>query len=737
MNFDMDENMIEGTVSTIIFSNPENGYSVIRLDTPEGVVTAAGSVPGINTGERVLLTGAWTVHQQYGEQFKIDAYEVRKPSGSDEIFRYLASGAIKNIGPSKAREIVDRFGSEALLVIENEPDKLSAIKGISLKAARKIGDGYRRQAGLRRLIDFLDHYGVKPVVATRIYKDYGDDAVAAVSDNPYIIASDYYGADFAQADAIAIELGFESDSPQRVSAALIFELMHNLSNGHTFIPKDKLCAITEELIGAGYDAIDEALDSLNECGDVVVEHIAGVEGVYLRDMFDAETYVASRISAMVLSGSKDSNNASDNNTQDKYNPDGVSYSSLQLEAISLSGSSGIMVLTGGPGTGKTTTVHGILSKLDDLGHKTVLCAPTGRAAKRMSEACLRSATTVHRLLGVTPGEDGTLIFGHDEEDPLDADVVIVDECSMLDVLLMKSLLQAMRIGSRLIMIGDADQLPPVGPGNVFGDIIRSGVVPTVALTEIFRQAADSGIVSCAHDVNRGITPDLTVKYKDLFFMRRANDEQLAETVASLYSKRLPENMGIDPSQIQVLTPTRKRLAGTVSLNSRLRDAVNPASPSKKERIVGDFVFRVGDKVMQIRNNYDIIWKTPDHRFEGMGVFNGDVGVVIDIDLIEETLTVDFDDKLVTYMFEQLSELEPAFAMTVHKSQGSEYNAVILVLASTAPPLLTRGVLYTAMTRAKNLLVIVGTQEIMNQMVLNDRRLRRYSGLRARLAAIGD
>ena len=763
----LDETMIEGVVDAVVFSNPENGYSVVRLETLDGVVTATGNMPGVSPGERLILTGSWTVHPTYGEQFKTESFEVRPPGGADEIFRYLASGAIKNIGASKARDIVERFGGDALLVIENDPEKLSAIKGISLKKARMIGEDYRRQAGLRRLIDFLAGYGVKPLIATRVYKDYGDEALEAVRDNPYMITSDAYGAEFADADAIALDLGFESDCPERVSAALIFELVHNLGNGHTFIPRDKLTSATDELIGAGSDAIREALEALCECGDVVVEMVAGVEGCYLRHMHEAESYVARRIAGMSdktgldrtgLDKTESDETGWDKTGSDKTGDgslsydgqnrepspvlsaireierkDGIKYAKLQLTALETAAKSGVMALTGGPGTGKTTTVRGIIMLFDELGLKTALCAPTGRAAKRLSETCQREAATIHRLLGTSPGEDGTHIFDHDEDNPLTADAVIVDESSMLDILLTRSLLAGMKHGSRLIMVGDADQLPPVGPGNVFADLIRSGLVPTVALTEIFRQAEDSGIVMCAHSVNNGIAPDMSAKYPDLFFMRRQTEEHLAETVAELYGERLPRNMGVDPSQIQVLSPTRKRGAGTVSLNERLREAVNPRNVMKKEKILGDFVFRVGDKVMQIRNNYDIIWKTPDGLTEGTGVFNGDVGVVKDIDFENDTLTVDFDDRLVAYLFEQLPELEPAFALTVHKSQGSEYNAVILAMTAAAPPLLTRSVLYTAMTRAKNLLVIVGSPEVMAQMVRNDRRQRRYSGLRARLA----
>ena len=727
----MDVTTLEGTVNSIVFANPENGYVVIRLDTDDGVVTAAGIIPGMSVGVWLILSGIWTTHPQYGEQFKVESFEIKPPSGTEQIYRYLASGAIKNIGPAKARDIVGKFGGNALDIIENEPERLASIKGISPRSARRIAEGYRRQAGLRRLIDFLSRYNIKPLVAMHVYKDYGDEAIDAVRENPYILATDAYGAEFSEADAIALELGFESDCSQRVSAAIIFELVHNLSNGHTFIPKDKLTGATDELIGAGYEAIMEALDALCECGDVVCEAIAGVEGCYLRNMFEAESYTALRISEMVAyeSSPEDLSRI----IQDIENSQGITYASMQMSALMLAANSGVMALTGGPGTGKTTTVRGILMLFDKIGLKTALCAPTGRAAKRLSEMCRREAATIHRLLGSSPGEDGGHVFDHDEANPLDVDAVIVDESSMIDVLLMHSLLMAIRRGSRLIMVGDADQLPPVGPGSVFADVIKSGIVPTVALSEIFRQAEDSGIVRCAHDVNNGVVPDLTKKYPDLFFLQRQSEEQLADTVADLFGNRLPKNMGIDPASIQVLSPTRKRAAGTLSLNERLRDMVNPRQAVKKEKQAGAHIFRTGDKVMQIKNNYDIMWKSSDGIFEGTGVFNGDVGVITDISHDRETITVDFEDKIVSYLFEQLPELEPAFAITVHKSQGSEYQAVILAMTVAAPPLLTRGVLYTAMTRAKDLLVIVGSTDIMKKMVMNDKRQRRYSGLRARLA----
>jgi len=733
---DEKENTIEGIVSNIVFSNAENGYTVLRLDTMDGFVTAAGNIPGISQGERMVLSGSWMTHPQYGEQFKCESFEIRPPSGVDDMFRYLASGVIKNIGPAKARDIVDRFGSDALNIIENDPDKLSVIRGISLRSARKIGESYRRHAGLRRLIDFFNTHNIKPLIATRIYKDYGNDAIEVVRNNPYLIVSEYYGADFFEADAIAVGLGFESDCTERLSAALVYELVHNTGNGHTFIPRDKLVSAVIELLSVDGDIVAEALDALNEYGDIIINKIAGVEGCYLKHLFEAEEYTAKRLLEMVgWEKSRGDYQSKDIRSivQGIENEQEIKYARLQLEALELAAKNDVLALTGGPGTGKTTTVRGILRLFDKTGLKTVLCAPTGRAAKRLSELCGREATTIHRLLGVSLDENDMHIFDHDEENPLDADAVIVDESSMIDILLINSLLRALKRGCRIIMIGDADQLPPIGPGNMFADVIRSGVVPVIALTEIFRQSEDSGIVKVAHDVNNGIMPDLSVKYPDFFFMRRQTDEQLAETVAELYSKRLPENMGVDPSMIQVLSPTRKRASGTAALNGLLQERLNPRSAVKREKQSGDFVFRTGDKVMQIRNNYDIMWESPDKHIKGTGVFNGDIGSIINIDHDNETVTVDFEDKLVVYTFDRLPELEPAFAMTVHKSQGSEYHTVILAMTSAASLLLTRSVLYTAMTRAKSLLVLVGSPEVMGKMVHNDKRQKRYSGLRARLA----
>jgi exodeoxyribonuclease V alpha subunit len=723
---------IEGTVASLVYQNAENGYSVLRLNTAEGMVTAVGCMPGVNPGESVILTGSWATHQSYGQQFKAEFAERRMPTGRAAIYSYLASGAIKNVGPAKARDIVEKFGDKTLEVIENEPEKLSQVRGITAKRAMEVSVSFRRQVGLRRLIDFLSQYGLKPLIAIKLYKVYGDEALPAVKDNPYIMTDLQFGADFFEADAVALKLGFDSDCAERVESAALFELSHNLDNGHSFLPYDKLIAATNQLIDVGHQTVADAIDALCESGFVVREPVAGVDACYLEDLHAAEQFVARRLLAMAddpVTGDADFNTL----VSDVERENGITYAHLQRLAVAMAAKSRVMVLTGGPGTGKTTCVRGILALFDKLQLKTVLCAPTGRAAKRMSELTGRDAATIHRLLGAGIGEGDTLVFEHDETNPLNADAVIVDEMSMVDIALMRSLLAAMKPGCRFVMVGDADQLPSVGPGNVFSDIIRSDAIGTIVLSEIFRQATESGIVRNAHLVNKGLLPDLTEKKTDFFFLKRPSPDKSLETIVELCAERLPKNMGIEPPQIQVLSPTRKNQTGTENLNARLQAALNPASAEKKEKAFGDYIFRVGDKVMQIRNNYDIIWKSTDGFIGGTGVFNGDIGQIREIDFTHETLTVDYEDKLVTYLFEQMSELEPAYALTVHKSQGSEYRAVILAVNSGAPQLLVRSVLYTAVTRARELLIIVGDQSILETMVANDKRQRRYSGLRARLS----
>lgn len=721
---------IEGIASVLVYQNPENGYAVLKLETDEGVITAVGCMPGITPGEDLVLRGTWVTHATYGQQFKAEWTQRRLPVGASAIFRYLATGALKYIGPTTAKVLVDRFGDETLEIIENEPERLAEIKGISESRAQEISLAFRKQVTLRRLMELLNQYGIKPFVAVQLYHYLGAQAVDAVKDNPYILTA--FGAEFFEADNMALEMGFEGDCPQRMEAALTFELNHNLNNGHTFLPYHKLLAATAQLLEADPSALEESLAVLTDAGDVVRCQAAGQDACYLADIFRAE-----RDAAEILLDMADCVSPPDSRTSSLISrveaEQGVIYSDGQHQAVTMAASNRVMVLTGGPGTGKTTSVRGILALFDLMRLNTLLCAPTGRAAKRMSEVCGREAATIHRLLGVSIGDDDNLIFEHDESDPLETDAVIVDESSMVDIQLFASLLRALPRSCRLILVGDADQLPSVGPGNVFGDIIRSGAICTVRLTEIFRQAQESKIVRAAHEINTGSLPELKNAGGDFFFMRRGDTGRAVDTILSLCVDRLPNNMGIPSSEIQVLSPTRKHELGTENLNRLLQEALNPKDNVKKEKEYGTFLFREGDKVMQIRNNYDIVWKGIDTSLSGTGVFNGDVGFIRSIDMQRETVMVEYDDKRVEYLFEQLGELEPAYALTVHKSQGSEYSAVILAVLDASPQLLTRSVLYTAVTRAKKLLILVGSDGTVETMVRNDRRQRRYSGLRARLA----
>lgn len=730
----VEQTEINGIISSVIYLNDENGYAVVRMETDSGeMVTAVGCLPYIAPGEMISAEGSWMTHAQHGRQFKIEQSNRLLPTSADGIYEYLAGSTVKGIGPATAALIVDRFKEKSLDILEMHPEKLAEIKGISLTKAKDLSASFKKQAGVRRLTEFLCAYGIKPLVALKLYRAYGSAALETVHENPYIISASHIGASFAEADNLALELGIEGDSINRISAAVLFELQHNSGNGHCFIPRDKLIAATSQLISVPADLVSDAIDSLSENGGLVCDKVANLNVCYLTELYEAETYTAERLKSMVGLKTKSSANIERLITKLESLYD-ISYAPLQKQSIELALNNRILVITGGPGTGKTTILKGILSLYDELELETLLAAPTGRAAKRMSELTGREASTIHRLLGAKMAEDGeTVVFSKHEGDPLNCDALVLDECSMVDITLMSSLLKALKPSCRLVLVGDADQLPSVGPGNVFSDIIRSQTVPTVRLTEIFRQKGDSRIVRNAHMINRGEHPDFEANTGDFFRLRRLNGGTAVETIVELCARRLPENMKIPSASIQVLSPTRKGETGTVNLNKRLQAALNPPSESKKEKLFGEAVFRVGDRVIQTKNNYDTIWKTKG-GVSGAGVYNGDIGTIAQIDSITETLTVDFEDKLATYSFEMLNELEHAWALTVHKSQGSEYRAVVLALSGDVQMLLTRGVLYTAVTRAKELLIMVGDDNIAHRMIDNNKQSRRYSALRLRLIA---
>lgn len=724
---------LNGTVDTIIFTNEENGYTVLRMETEDGsAVTVTGCIPFAAPGELLTVGGAWVSRPPYGQQFQAESARRRMPSGAEAVYAYLASRVVKGVGPATASAIVSAFGERALDVMEREPEKLAGLKGISLKKAREISESLRRQLGLRQLLEFLSAHGIQPQYAMRLYRSYGDKASELVRENPYLLCATPIGAPFSEADRLALELGMEGDSPERVGAAVLFELRHNSGNGHVFIPREKLILATAQLLDLEPEPVEEGLDVLLDAGEIVSEPVANCQACYLAELYEAETYVAERLADMCAPAPLGGDTAALLDAVEREQ--GLTYAPMQRKTLEIAAKNRVMLITGGPGTGKTTTVRAMIAMFERQGKKVLLAAPTGRAAKRMAELTGREAQTIHRLLEAGYAEGSfDLTFRRNETQPLKCDAVIADECSMIDISLMRALLAALPRDCRLILVGDADQLPSVGPGNVFSDILRSNTVPVVRLTEIFRQKAASRIVRNAHRINAGEHPDLTENKGDFFLLQRRRPEEARQLAVQLCAERLPKNMGIRPEEIQILTPTRRGEAGVAALNRELQSALNPAGEGKAEKRYGDTVLRVGDRVMQIRNNYDIVWTDPAQGAAGTGVFNGDIGYITAIDPAQELLTVDYDGRLASYGFDQLNELEHAWAMTVHKSQGSEYRAVILCLCAVPKQLAYRGILYTAVTRARELLIAVGARETLDQMIDNHRQTRRYSGLRARLA----
>ena len=730
--------ILQGTIGAVVFHNYDNGYAVLRLHCEDGqTVTVVGTIPMPTVGERLMVTGKWSTHSNYGRQFEAEFLERLMPQTALDIQRYLSGRVLKGIGPRIAARIVERFGDQTLKIIEREPERLAEVSGISLAKAQAIGAEFRLQVGLRHLMEFFALHNLPAELAVKTYKLYGESAIDMLYDDPYLLMDEELEAPFGAVDRFAIELGVAGDDPRRIEAGVLFELRYNLTAGHSFLPREKLLNATAQLLSVSLETVEESIRRLMEADRLAQDHLAGIDILYLPELYQAEQYCTRRLlisaqtafppphrlETLVRRASMDS---------------GLQYSAQQEAAIRCAATSGLLLITGGPGTGKTTILNGILSLYGQMGLKCLLAAPTGRAAKRLTEVTGQDASTIHRLLeaGIDP-HTGKLFFTRDEENPLKADAVVVDEMSMVDIRLLHSLLQAVPERCRLIFVGDPDQLPPVGPGFPFSDMLRSEMLPCVRLTEIFRQAQQSLIVMNAHRVNHGELPELREVKNDFFFLRAASEEAVGQTIVSLCATRLPKNMGISPDQIQVLTPTKKGYAGTVNLNKLLQSSLNPPAPNKSERAFGEFIFREGDRVMQIRNNYDIMWKKTDGSSVGTGIFNGDVGIIRRIDTAAEQLTVVFDDREADYDFTQLNELEPAYAMTVHKSQGSEYRAVILAAWNGSPFLLNRSILYTAITRARELLIIVGREETVYTMTQNAKVGRRYTGMKLRLQGKDD
>ena len=722
----------EGTVEEIIFRNEQNGWTVaaVRLDG-SGRTSAVGVMPFLAAGEHAIFDGELVEHREYGEQIRVQSYETTRPETKSSVEKYLASGLIRGVGPATAKLIVQHFGARALDVLESEPERLTEIEGIGRKRAKMIAESFAEQNATRTTLLFLQGYGISPALSMKIYRTYGDMTERVLRANPYRLVDEIDGVGFRTADGIAQSLGFSRESEFRIRSGIRYALSEAVNGaGHTYLPFDELCPRAARVLGADEETVARALRELILDGALIAEDFDGERAVYLPQLHDAECDVARRllrqrnsISPSGLSGAE-----LEARISDYERGAGVSLCGAQREAVRSAAQEGIAVITGGPGTGKTTSINCVIQLLGRLG-SVELCAPTGRAARRMSEATGRPARTIHRLLEYGGEGQG---FARNEDNPLDANAVIVDEMSMVDLFLMRSLLRALRPGTRLVLVGDADQLPSVGAGNVLRDLIDAAVVRVVRLTEIFRQAEKSMIVVNAHRINRGEYPEFRVRESDFFIERRDSAQEAARSVVELVRRRLPNYLNVDPLRgIQVMAPMKRGELGVFALNDALREALNPPARGRAELKRGDCIFRTGDKVMQVRNNYDLKW-TNDGR-EGTGVFNGDIGYITHVDRAEAELTVAFDDgRCAVYDSSMLDELEPAYCMSVHKSQGSEFDAVVLPLLGGPPMLMTRNLLYTAVTRARRLAVIVGREASVRAMVDNNRILRRYSALARRL-----
>lgn len=721
------EIFIEGLIEDIVYSNPENGYSVIDLSYENKLITAVGILPSCCVGEKVKLKGMWTTHPSFGRQFKISACERSMPKSAADILRYLSSGTVKGIGPATARKIVERFAEDTFDILENHPEELSKIKGISYDKAEEMSKSFKKQFAVREVVIALERFDMNPTECLNAYKAFGTAAVERITENPYILCSEKVGMRFERADEIAATFPTQVKSIFRHRAGVIHILRHNLRNGHTCIPREKLILPCAELLGTEREETQEVIDDLLEDKELIETFIEDKSFIFLPYEYFDEKSIADRIKVMVkFPPAKGRTVESDIDKIEQRNQ--IKFEEKQRLAITTAVTKGLLVLTGGPGTGKTTTLNGILELFEKQKLRVKLAAPTGRAAKIMSEVTGRKATTIHRLLEAEWADGDRQVFARNLENPLEADAIIVDELSMVDTHIFASLLNAMPLGCRLVMVGDCDQLPPVGVGNVLQDVIESELLPVVSLTEVFRQSMESMIVTNAHKIVRGEYPDLTKKDKDCFFLQRNSLQSAQQTVLELCSTRLPKAYGYNPTEdIQVICPSRKGETGTVRLNTELQALLNPPSKQKDDFVSPSKIFREGDKVMQIKNNYDIVWTRGKET--SSGIFNGDIGKIIAINHNASFMKIDFDSRIALYPFENISELELAYAITVHKSQGSEFEAVIMPVCSVMPQLSYRNLLYTAVTRAKNKLILVGSEAQIRAMVDNDKKTRRYSALK--------
>ena len=718
---------LSGSVEDVIYKNADNGYTVINLGCDEGLIAVVGNLGDVNEGERLSLRGGWITSPKYGRQFKAAMCERSMPETESEISAYLGSGVIKGLGPAIAKKIVKQFGTEALDIIDNDCMQLTVIKGITSDKALYISNEYHKITGANEVIKFLGEYNFGPAHAISVWSAFEHDSIKQIKTNPYILCTSGIDIDFRSVDRMAADLGFDAENSDRVRAGIVYVLHENANAGHTCLPTEKLRESVCDNLGIERRQFESCLDDCEEKDWVVRITLGKREFVYLPEYYLAETYIAKKLAFMLRTSAQYEKDYSDEIRGVEFS-ENIQYEDLQRAAISACLTGSVFILTGGPGTGKTTTLNGVIKILKAQKKRILLCAPTGRAAKRMSDLTGEPARTIHRLLEVDFTAKGELKFKRNETNPLPADVVIADEMSMVDALLMCSLVRAIKPTSKFIMVGDSNQLPSVGAGNVLKDLIASHYIPSVELKEIFRQAAQSLIVTNAHRIVNGEFPVLDDRQNDFFFMNKSLESDIAELVIQLAKQRLPDTYGFSPiDDIQVLCPTKMGMAGTKELNKQLQSALNPPSQNKAELKFFDVIFRTGDKVMQTKNDYDVLWTKNNEK--GSGIFNGDIGIIRSVDRFSQNVTIDFEGRVAIYTSEMLRRLEHAYAITIHKSQGSEYDAVIIPITAFTHNLLYRNLLYTGVTRAKKMIIVIGTKELVKTMVDNNRKMLRYSLLR--------
>lgn len=718
---------LSGSVEDVIYKNADNGYTVINLGCDEGLIAVVGNLGDVNEGERLSLRGGWITSPKYGRQFKAAMCERSMPETESEISAYLGSGVIKGLGPAIAKKIVKQFGTEALDIIDNDCMQLTVIKGITSDKALYISNEYHKITGVNEVIKFLGEYNFGPAHAISVWSAFEHGSIKQIKTNPYILCTSGIDIDFRSVDRMAADLGFDAENSDRVRAGIVYVLHENANAGHTCLPTEKLRESVCDNLGIERRQFESCLDDCEEKDWVVRITLGKREFVYLPEYYLAETYIAKKLAFMLRTSAQYEKDYSDEIRGVEFS-ENIQYEDLQRAAISACLTGSVFILTGGPGTGKTTTLNGVIKILKAQKKRILLCAPTGRAAKRMSDLTGEPARTIHRLLEVDFTAKGELKFKRNETNPLPADVVIADEMSMVDALLMCSLVRAIKPTSKFIMVGDSNQLPSVGAGNVLKDLIASHYIPSVELKEIFRQAAQSLIVTNAHRIVNGEFPVLDDRQNDFFFMNKSLESDIAELVIQLAKQRLPDTYGFSPiDDIQVLCPTKMGMAGTKELNKQLQSALNPPSQNKAELKFFDVIFRTGDKVMQTKNDYDVLWTKNNEK--GSGIFNGDIGIIRSVDRFSQNVTIDFEGRVAIYTSEMLRRLEHAYAITIHKSQGSEYDAVIIPITAFTHNLLYRNLLYTGVTRAKKMIIVIGTKELVKTMVDNNRKMLRYSLLR--------